>query len=117
MCASSQRRARRSSHTDDRHGAAERRTQGRRAMTYTIEATGLVKNFGTTQALAGVDLAARQGTVHAVLGPNGAGKTTTVRILATLIRADAGSARIGGYDVDRQAQQVRQTIGLTGQYA
>ena len=86
-------------------------------MTYTIEATGLVKHFGQTKALQGVDLAARQGTVHAVLGPNGAGKTTTVRILATLIRADAGAARIGGYDVARDAQKVRQTIGLTGQYA
>jgi oleandomycin transport system ATP-binding protein len=86
-------------------------------MTYTIEATGLVKHFGETKALQGVDLAARQGTVHAVLGPNGAGKTTTVRILATLIRADAGSARIGGYDVEKDAQKVRQTIGLTGQYA
>jgi oleandomycin transport system ATP-binding protein len=86
-------------------------------MTHTIEATGLVKTFGDTRALQGVDLAARQGTVHAVLGPNGAGKTTTVRILATLIRADAGSARIGGFDVVKQSQQVRQTIGLTGQYA
>ena len=82
-----------------------------------IEATGLRKRFGTTQALDGVDLAAREGTVLGVLGPNGAGKTTAVRVLATLLRPDAGSARIGGYDVATQAEQVRATIGLTGQYA
>ena len=86
-------------------------------MTYAIEAEGLVKHFGETKALQGVDLAAEQGTVHAVLGPNGAGKTTAVRILATLIRADGGSARVGGHDVVRDAQKVRQVIGLTGQYA
>jgi oleandomycin transport system ATP-binding protein len=84
---------------------------------YSIEATNLVKTFGTTRALDGVDLFARPGTVHAVLGPNGAGKTTSVRILATLIRADSGSARINGHDVVKDAQKVRQTIGLTGQYA
>ena len=86
-------------------------------MTYAIEAEGLVKHFGETRALQGVDLAARQGTVHAVLGPNGAGKTTAVRILATLIRADGGSARVGGYDTVRDAQEVRRLVGLTGQYA
>ena len=86
-------------------------------MDYAIEAEGLRKRFGDTQALAGVDLAARRGTVLGVLGPNGAGKTTAVRILATLINADAGSARINGYDVARDAKQVRETIGLTGQYA
>ena len=86
-------------------------------MNYAIEAEGLVKHFGETKALQGVDLAARQGTVHAVLGPNGAGKTTAVRILATLIQADGGWARIGGHDVVREAQKVRQMIGLTGQYA
>ncbi|MDQ1493603.1 MAG: oleandomycin transport system ATP-binding protein [Actinomycetota bacterium] len=86
-------------------------------MTYAIEATALTKSFGTTQALAGVDLAVREGTVLGVLGPNGAGKTTAVRILATLLRADSGSARIGGFDVVRDAEKVRQTIGLTGQYA
>jgi oleandomycin transport system ATP-binding protein len=84
---------------------------------YSIEATNLVKTFGTTRALDGVDLFARPGTVHAVLGPNGAGKTTSVRILATLIRADSGTARINGHDVVKDAQKVRQTIGLTGQYA
>jgi oleandomycin transport system ATP-binding protein len=86
-------------------------------MDYAIQAEGLVKNFGTTRALDGVDLHVPQGTVLGVLGPNGAGKTTAVRILATLLQADAGTARVGGYDVRTQAQQVRATIGLTGQYA
>jgi oleandomycin transport system ATP-binding protein len=86
-------------------------------MTNAIEASGLVKRFGKTTALAGVDLVARQGTVLGVLGPNGAGKTTAVRILATLLRPDGGQARVCGYDVARQAHQVRQLIGLTGQYA
>src|ERR1700749_162170 len=82
-----------------------------------IEATGLVKRFGKTTALDGVDLAARQGRVLGVLGPNGAGKTTAVRILGTLLRPDGGQARVCGYDVLRDAHQVRQLIGLTGQYA
>ena len=86
-------------------------------MSAIIEAEGLRKAFGTTQALAGVDLAAREGTVLGVLGPNGAGKTTAVRVLATLLRADAGTARIDGYDVVADAGKVRRTIGLTGQYA
>jgi oleandomycin transport system ATP-binding protein len=86
-------------------------------MTYAIEASGLVKRFGKTIALDGVDLVARQGAVLGLLGPNGAGKTTAVRILATLLRADAGDALVCGYDVRRQAHQVRQLIGLTGQYA
>jgi oleandomycin transport system ATP-binding protein len=86
-------------------------------MTNAIEATGLVKRFGKTTALAGVDLAARPGTVLAVLGPNGAGKTTAVRILATLLRPDGGQARVCGFDAGRQAHEVRQLIGLTGQYA
>ena len=86
-------------------------------MTYAIEAEGLVKRFGDTHALAGVDIVAEHGKVLAVLGPNGAGKTTFVRILSTLLRADAGRARVGGYDVATQAVQVRQLIALTGQYA
>jgi oleandomycin transport system ATP-binding protein len=86
-------------------------------MTNAIEATGLVKRFGKTTALAGVGLEARPGTVLAVLGPNGAGKTTAVRILATLLRPDGGQARVCGFDVGRQAHEVRQLIGLTGQYA
>jgi len=82
-----------------------------------IEARELVKRFGKTTALAGVDLTARTGTVLGLLGPNGAGKTTAVRILATLLRPDGGEARVCGYDVAREAHQVRQLIGLTGQYA
>jgi len=90
-------------------------------MTYAIEAEGLRKRFGNaatgTQALDGIDLAVREGTVLGVLGPNGAGKTTAVRILATLIKADSGTARVGGHDVGREADQVRRIVGLTGQYA
>jgi oleandomycin transport system ATP-binding protein len=86
-------------------------------MTNAIEASGLAKRFGKTTALAGVDLVARPGTVLGVLGPNGAGKTTAVRILATLLRPDGGRALVCGYDVERQAHQVRQLIGVTGQYA
>jgi oleandomycin transport system ATP-binding protein len=86
-------------------------------MSYAFEAEGLVKRFGATTALAGVDLAAREGTVLGVLGPNGAGKTTAVRILATLLRADEGRATVSGLDVVTQAAAVRRQIGLTGQYA
>ncbi|GAA2014775.1 ATP-binding cassette domain-containing protein [Nakamurella flavida] len=86
-------------------------------MTAIIEAHGLKKRFGTTQALDGVDLVAREGTVLGVLGPNGAGKTTAVRVLATLLQPDAGTATIDGFDVVRDAAAVRRTIGLTGQYA
>ncbi|MDQ3760155.1 MAG: ATP-binding cassette domain-containing protein [Actinomycetota bacterium] len=86
-------------------------------MNHAIWAEGLVKRFGETTALNGVDLAVRTGTVLGLLGPNGAGKTTAVRILATLLRPDAGYAMVGGYDVVRNAHQVRQLIGLTGQYA
>jgi len=85
--------------------------------TYAIEAHGLVKRFGKTTALAGVDLTARTGTVLGLLGPNGAGKTTAVRILATLLRPDGGEACVCGYDVTRDGHRVRQLIGLTGQYA
>jgi oleandomycin transport system ATP-binding protein len=86
-------------------------------MSAIIEATGLRKRFGTTQALDGVDLHAEQGTVLGVLGPNGAGKTTAVRILATLLQPDAGTARVAGHDVVRAPQRVREVVGLTGQYA
>jgi oleandomycin transport system ATP-binding protein len=86
-------------------------------MTYAIQAEGLVKRFGETRALAGVSFTAEAGTVLGVLGPNGAGKTTATRVLATLIEPTAGSARVDGHDVVREAHRVRQLIGLTGQYA
>jgi oleandomycin transport system ATP-binding protein len=86
-------------------------------MTTVIEAEGLTKRFGATQALAGVDLHADSGRVLALLGPNGAGKTTIVRILATLLKPDTGRARVCGYDVVADATVVRQMLALTGQYA
>jgi oleandomycin transport system ATP-binding protein len=86
-------------------------------MTTVIEAEGLTKRFGATQALAGVDLQAESGRVLALLGPNGAGKTTIVRILATLLKPDSGRARLCGYDVVADATAVRQLLALTGQYA
>jgi oleandomycin transport system ATP-binding protein len=82
-----------------------------------IRAEGLKKRFGSTYALAGVDLTAERGKVLGLLGPNGAGKTTAVRVLSTLIKPDGGHASICGYDVVRDAVQVRRMIGLTGQYA
>jgi ABC-2 type transport system ATP-binding protein len=87
------------------------------SMTLAIEATGLVKSFGDTRAVDGVDLAVRRGTVYGVLGPNGAGKTTTIRMLATLIRPDAGSARVLGHDIVAEADAVRRAVSLTGQLA
>ena len=82
-----------------------------------VETEGLVKHFGSTQALRGLDLSVERGTVLGVLGPNGAGKTTAVRILTTLLRPDAGTARIDGIDVVAEPRRVRSRIGLTGQYA
>lgn len=82
-----------------------------------IDAHGLVKHFGATKAVNGVDLAVPAGSVYGVLGPNGAGKTTTISMLATLLRPDAGSATIFGYDVVDDAVAVRSLIGVTGQYA
>ncbi|WP_106815265.1 ATP-binding cassette domain-containing protein [Microbacterium timonense] len=82
-----------------------------------VRAEGLVKSFGTNRAVDGVDLTVEAGTVYGVLGPNGAGKTTTISMLATLLKPDAGRAEIFGYDVVRDAQIVRQLIGLTGQFA
>jgi oleandomycin transport system ATP-binding protein len=87
-----------------RHGAA-------------IEVEGLVKRFGDTVALDGIDLVARPGAVLGLLGPNGSGKTTTVRVLATLLRPDAGRASVFGDDVVADAPAVRRRIGITGQYA
>jgi ABC-2 type transport system ATP-binding protein len=85
--------------------------------TLAIEATGLVKSFGETRAVDGVDLAVRTGSVYGVLGPNGAGKTTTIRMLATLLRPDAGEARVLGHDIVREADAVRSAVSLTGQLA
>ena len=82
-----------------------------------VEVRGLVKHYGTTKALDGVDLDVREGTVLGVLGPNGAGKTTLVRCLSTLVLPDAGHAVVAGFDVVKQPRQLRRTIGLTGQYA
>src|SRR3954451_15811429 len=86
-------------------------------MTDAIMVEGLVKRFGETTALAGVDLTVAEGSVMGLLGPNGAGKTTIVRILTTLLQADAGRAEVLGLDVVRDADKVRANIGLTGQYA
>ncbi len=86
-------------------------------MSQAIVIEELRKSFGKTVALAGVDLAVPAGIVYGLLGPNGAGKTTAVRILATLLRADAGRAFVDGHDVARQGDAVRRVIGLTGQYA
>ncbi|MEM8905177.1 MAG: ATP-binding cassette domain-containing protein, partial [Actinomycetota bacterium] len=85
--------------------------------TNAIEAHGLVKRFGSTTALDGVDLVVPSGAVYGLLGPNGAGKTTTVRVLTTLVRADAGTAFVDGVDVAADPNGVRARIGLTGQYA
>lgn len=84
---------------------------------WAVEARGLVKIFGDNRAVDGVNLNVRAGTIYGVLGPNGAGKTTTIRMLATLLRPDAGSAQIFGHDVVKEPQIVRQLIGVTGQYA
>ncbi|HYN97317.1 MAG TPA: ATP-binding cassette domain-containing protein [Pilimelia sp.] len=82
-----------------------------------IETTGLVKAFGATRAVDGVNLAIPRGAVYGLLGPNGAGKTTAVRILATLLRPDGGRAEVFGHDVLREPDAVRSRVSLTGQYA
>jgi ABC-2 type transport system ATP-binding protein len=86
-------------------------------MTTAIETAGLVKLFKDTRAVDGIDLQVAAGGVHGFLGPNGAGKTTTIRMLATLLRPDAGSARVLGRDVVRDADEVRSRVALTGQFA
>jgi len=82
-----------------------------------VETAGLEKSYGAVTVLAGVDLLVERGSVFALLGPNGAGKTTMVRILATLLRPDAGTARVAGFDVVRERRRVRHSISLTGQDA
>src|ERR1700730_7334909 len=82
-----------------------------------IETEGLVKVFGETRAVDGIDLAVAAGTVYGVLGPNGAGKTTTIRMLATLLQPDAGWARVLGHDIVTDAAAVRAGVSLTGQFA
>src|SRR5579883_735810 len=86
-------------------------------MTPIIEASGVTKSFGKTKALAGLDLVAEPGQVLAVLGPNGAGKTTFIRAVATLVRPDGGTLRVGGHDVLAEPEAVRGMVGLAGQYA
>src|SRR6266436_6543127 len=100
-----------------KQGRTAARNKERGAMTATIEASGVVKRFGKTLALDGVDLVAQHGEILAVLGPNGAGKPTFVRSVATLIRPDSGTLRVFGHDVLRDPGAVRQTIGLAGQFA
>src|ERR1039457_6415387 len=95
-------------------GGGRRRSPGSTPLA--IEATGLVKHFGATRAVAGVDLAASPGTVYGLLGPNGAGKTTIVRILATLLAPDGGRAMVLGHDVAREASAVRRRVALAGQF-
>src|SRR5438067_4090934 len=86
-------------------------------MTPTIEARGLIKRYGKTTALDGLDLVAERGQVLAVLGPNGAGKTTFVRAVATLLRLDGGTLQVAGHDVRKEPAAVRRLIGLAGQFA
>ena len=86
-------------------------------MTLAIETSTLVKHFGATRAVDGIDLRVARGAVYGLLGPNGAGKTTTIRILSTLLRPDGGTARVLGHDVAREPAQVRAKVSLTGQFA
>ena len=82
-----------------------------------IAVAGLRKSFKDLEVLKGIDITVDRGSILALLGPNGAGKTTIIRILSTLLPPDGGRASVNGYDVTREADQVRKSIGLTGQYA
>jgi ABC-type Na+ transport system ATPase subunit NatA len=104
-------------HAHDGPHARRRRGVRPQAAESAISVEGLVKAFGDVRALDGVDLSARPGTVLGLLGPNGAGKTTCVRVLTTLLRPDAGTVRVAGLDVVRDATALRRRIGLAGQYA
>src|SRR5689334_17834198 len=86
-------------------------------MSSAIEVSGLRKAFGDKVVLDGIDLEVAAGTVFSLLGPNGAGKTPTVNVLSTLMRADGGSVRVAGHDVDAETKAVRAAIGVTGQFA
>jgi ABC-2 type transport system ATP-binding protein len=103
--------------TIERHSITVFAQEGGSPMALIIEARGLTKRFGKTQALAGLDLAAESGQVVALLGPNGAGKTTFIRTVATLLQPDGGELRVAGFDVRRQPAAVRRVIGLAGQFA
>jgi ABC-2 type transport system ATP-binding protein len=103
--------------TSPDHDKRKELTVSKRPTGLAIEAAGLVKSFGATRALDGMDLRVPAGTVYGLLGPNGAGKTTAVRVLATLLRPDGGEARVFGHHVVRDADAVRSRVSLTGQYA
>ncbi|MFD9065306.1 ATP-binding cassette domain-containing protein [Kitasatospora purpeofusca] len=96
---------------------APKSSEAARHAAFAVEMSGVEKRFGATRALRGLDLAVPAGTVCGLLGPNGAGKTTAVRVLATLVAPDRGTARVAGYDVAREADAVRRSIGLAGQHA
>src|SRR5688500_12815578 len=95
-----------------RHGVRSTMT-----IDHSLVARGLVKRYGGVAALDGFDLEVEPGTVHGLLGPNGAGKSTAVKIFATLVALDEGSARVAGHDVRTESRRVRQSIGLVGQEA